>query len=281
MSWLIEPWQSGIVARSGIALVIVGVLGGVLGVFVVIRDMAFTTEAFAHTAFPGAVLAAAAGESLLLGGLAAVLAAAAGMLLAARSDRVSDEAAVSVVFTGLFAVGALALALLGPLDRDVTSFLFGSLFATTTADLVTLGIAAVAILAVLWALRRPLVAASFDRDFARSAGMRVGHTDLAVTALLAVGVVAAFQTVGNVLVLALFVTPAVTARALTGRLGSAITLAAAIGVLSALLGLYVSYHASVAAGASVVLTATSLLLVVLVVRRVGAVRSGQLRSGRA
>jgi manganese/iron transport system permease protein len=78
VSWLTDPWSTELVTRAGLELILVGVLGGALGVFVVVRGLPFTVEAFSHTVFPGAVLASALGGSIVLGGLAAGLAAAAG-----------------------------------------------------------------------------------------------------------------------------------------------------------------------------------------------------------
>jgi manganese/iron transport system permease protein len=261
VSWLTEPWTSDLVARAGVELVIVGILGGALGVFVVVRGMAYTVEAFAHTALPGAVLAVAAGGSLVLGGLVAALVAAAGITLAARSGRTNDDTAVGVVFTGMFALGVLLIAVLGPLERDVSSFLFGSVLGVTRNDLVaSAGVTAVVLLALV-ALRLPLAARSFDREAAAGAGVAVGPLDAAFLGLLALGVVVSTRSIGNVLVLGLFITPAVAARLVTRRLGSALATAVGLGVVSGLGGLYASYHAGIAAGGAVVLTATALLAV--------------------
>jgi ABC-type Mn2+/Zn2+ transport system permease subunit len=262
---LTEPWQSGLVARAGLALLIIGVLGGVIGVFVVLRGLSFTVEAFAHTAFPGAVLATAAGGSIVLGGLAAVIVTAAAIALAARTERVSDDAAISVVFTGLFALGAILMTTLGPFDRDITSFLFGSLLGTDDRDLMMLSAGAVVVSATLWALRRPLVATSFDPSFASAIGVRATRVQFILLGLVGVSVVIAVQAVGNMLVLAMLVIPAATARLVTRRLPAMFVLAIGAGVLSALIGMYTSYYASVATGACVVLAAVGLLVIAALV----------------
>lgn len=261
MNLLTEPWQSGLVARAGIALLIVGVLGGIIGVFVVLRGLSFTVEAFAHTAFPGAVLATAAGGSIVLGGLAAVIVTAAAVALAMRSDRVSDDAAISVVFTGLFALGAIMFATLGPFDRDITSFLFGSLLGTNDRDLAMLSAGALLVSAALWMLRRPLILTSFDPNFASAIGVRAAGVQFVLLGLVGVSVVIAVQAVGNMLVLAMLVIPAATARLVTRRLPATFVVAVVAGVLSALVGLYASYYASAATGACVVLAAVGLLVV--------------------
>ena len=256
MNWLTAPWSTELVTRAGLELVIVGVVGGALGVFVVVRGLPYTVEAFSHTIFPGAILAAAFGGSIVVGGLIAGLAAAVGILLAARSSRTSDETAIGVVFTGMFATGALLASALGPFDRDVSSFLFGSLLGVSRTDLVISALVGAAVLAVLLAIRRQLIAISFDREAAAAAGMRSVRIDGLLLILLALAVVVSVRAIGNVLVLAMFVTPAATARLVCRRIGTTIAAAVCFGIAAGVGGLYLSYHGGVAAGGAVVLVAT-------------------------
>ena len=258
MNWITAPWSTEFVTRAGLELVVVGVVGGVLGVFVVVRGLPYTVEAFSHTIFPGAILAAALGGSIVVGGLVAGLAAAVGILLAGRSSRTNDETAIGVVFTGMFATGALLASALGPLDRDVSSFLFGSLLGVSRADLVISALLGAAILAVLLGVRRQLVASSFDREAAAGAGVRTVAIDGLLLILLALAVVVSVRAIGNVLVLAMFVTPAATARLVCRRIGTTIAAAVCFGVAAGIGGLYLSYHGGVAAGGAVVLVATGL-----------------------
>lgn len=258
MSWLTEPWSTELVTRAGLELMIVGIVGGALGVFVVVRGLPYTVEAFSHTIFPGAILAAAFGGSIIVGGLIAGLVAAAGILLASRSARTSDETAIGVVFTGMFAAGVLLASALGPLDRDVTSFLFGSLLGVSRTDLVISALVGAAILAALVAARRPLISSSFDREAAAGSGVRTTRIDGLLLLLLALAVVVSVRAIGNVLVLAMFVTPAATARFVCRRIGATIAAAILFGIAAGLGGLYVSYYAGVAAGGAVVLVSTGL-----------------------
>ncbi len=263
--WLVEPWQSGIAARAGIALVLVGLIGGVVGVFAVTRGLAYTSDAFAHTVFPGTVLAAAAGMSLIAGGLVATLVAAGAVALLTRSGVTADDTAIAVVYTGMFAVGAILMARMGPFDRNVMSFLFGSVLGVGDADLVAIAVAGALVLATLWVIRRPLIATMAGRTAARADGVRVGAIDATLLVVLAVTVVALTQAVGNMLVVALIVAPAVAARVLTSGLRRALIVAAATGILAGVGGLYLSYHASLAVGGSVVMVATGLVLIALAV----------------
>ena len=261
MTWLTDPWATELVTRAGLELVLLGILGGALGVFVVVRGLPFTVEAFSHTVLPGAVIASALGGSILLGGVVAGVAAAIGIALASRAAHTADETAIGVVFTGMFALGVLLAYVLGPLDRDLSSLLFGDLLGVSRGDLVASTAIAVLVLGTLVALRRPLIAGSFDRDSAEAAGLRPGAIDVILLCVLALVVVVSIRAVGTVLVLALLITPAASGRLLARRIGTTIAAAMAFGVASGLGGLYLSFYADVAAGGAVVLVATGLFAI--------------------
>ncbi len=263
---LTEPWASNLVRGALVQTVLVSVLCGVVGVFIEVKGLAFTTEALTHIAFPGAVIAAAAGGSIIVGGLIAAIVGALAIALATRAPHTSDETAIGVVFTGAFGVGALLAVVLGPLDRDVSSFLFGSLFGVSTADLVTTSVAALMIAITLVVVRRPLIAAAFDAESAGSGG-HVRGIEAIFLVVVALTVVVAARAVGNVLAVALLVIPAATARLLCRRLSATLLVAAGVGATAAVGGIYLSYYAGVAAGGSVVLVATALLLIALISSR--------------
>jgi manganese/iron transport system permease protein len=258
VSWLTDPWATELVTRAGLELILVGILGGALGVFVVVRGLPFTVEAFSHTVLPGAVLASALGGSIILGGLAAGFAAAIGIALASHEARTTDETAIGVVFTGMFALGVLLASALGPLDRDISSFLFGDLLGVSRGDVAASAAIAVVVLGTVVVLRRPLIASSFDREGAAAAGMRPGAIDVILLCVVALVVVVSIRAIGTVLVLALLVTPAASARLVARRIATTVGAAIAYGVASGIGGLYLSFHADVAAGGAVVLVATGL-----------------------
>src|SRR5262249_44908992 len=160
--WIAEPWRLGLVQHAAIELGMVALVGGVIGVFVVVRGLAFTGDAFGHAIFPGAVIAYMLGSSLALGPLAAALAVAVLVALVSTARELSDDTAVGVVFSGAFALGAVLLATVSDPTRDLDSFLFGSLLGVSREDLVLTAAVAGVVLLALAALWRPLVASSFD-----------------------------------------------------------------------------------------------------------------------
>ena len=259
---LLHPWSHGFMQRALLELLFVGVLGGVLGCWIVLYRLAYSAESLAHALFPGLVVAALVGLPLLVGAAGGVLAGAGGIALATRLRGISRDVAVAVVVTTLFGLGAL-LALAPASPPGLQSLLFGDLLGVSRSDLVAAGALAAASLVALAALYRPLLAAGFDRASASALGVRPVAVDLALLALVAAAVVVGVQGLGNLLVLASLIGPAACARVVSKRLARMIAVAVAVAVACALVGLYVSYYASVAAGASVAGTTVVAYLVVL------------------
>jgi ABC-type Mn2+/Zn2+ transport system permease subunit len=228
---LFHPWSQVFMQRALLELVLVGIVGAVAGCWVVFYELAYSAESLAHAMFPGLVAAALLGLPLLLGGAVGVLVAAAAIALSGRVPLLRGDASVAVVITSLFGLGVLV----GVSGRDLAAS--GAL-------------AAVSLLA-LASLYRPLLATGFDRGTARAFGVRPALVDLALLALVAAAIVVGVQALGNLLVIALLVGPAASARLVARRMARMMALAALLAVAASLGGLYLSYYANLAAGASV------------------------------
>lgn len=256
------------------AIILVGVICGVTGTFVTLRGLAFMGDALAHAIFPGVVIAYLLGGSFLIGALIAAVIVSLLIGAASHSGRLTNDTAIGVLFVGSFALGIALISARQTYTRDLTSFLLGSILGVSGNDLLLTGFVGAVVLVTMLVVRRELVVVAFDRTFAQSAGLNLWVWDQLFLVLLSLAIVVSLQTVGNVLVLAMLVTPAATARLLTDRLGITCLLAAAIGAGSGVVGLYVSYHLGIASGASVVLVATIIFLIVfLFAPRTGMVTS--------
>jgi manganese/iron transport system permease protein len=275
VSWLLAPFEFEFMVRGVIAVAIVGGACGALGTFVVLRGLAFMGDALAHAIFPGVVIAYLLKASLVLGGIVCGLATAVGIGLIARSRRVAEDAATGILFAGAFALGVVLISSTRTYSRDLASFLFGNVLAVTTTDLWMIGAVALLVVLSLVAIGKELVLVSFDREMAEAMGYPTFRLDLALLVLIALTIVVAIQAVGNILVVALLITPSATARLLTDRIGPMMGLGALLGGLAGIVGLYASYYANVAAGGSIVLTATICFVVVLVATSVARRRGGQ------
>jgi ABC-type Mn2+/Zn2+ transport system permease subunit len=269
---MLAPLQEPFMQRALAEVVLLGVAGGALGCWVVFYRLSYAAESLSHSIFPGLVLAAIAGVPLLLGAVPAIVLAALAIALVARIAGIDREAAVAVVVTTMFGLGVL-LALSPQSPPGVESLLFGDVFGVTDADLAAAAGLAVLVAVALRLLHGRLLIAGFDRDTARSLGISPAFADAVLLVLLAAGIVVAVQGLGNLLVVAVFVGPAAAARRLSDRMLPMMALAAGLAVLSGVAGLYLSYYAGTAGGASVALAIVAIYVLSIPTARLRAPRS--------
>jgi ABC-type Mn2+/Zn2+ transport system permease subunit len=271
---LTEPFEAEFVRNGAIAAMIVGALCGAVGTLVVIRGMALLADSFAHGVLPGVAVAvllstAEADPSqvaILAGGLAGGLLTAAGTALILRRSGLKEDTAAALMFVFMLALGVVLISRVSNFAVDLTAFLFGDVLSVSASELpLTAGLAAI-VLAGFALLYKPIVLVSFDRRRAAAAGLPVERVELAMMLLLAVAVVVGFRVVGALLVLGLLIAPPAAAAMLTRRLPAMVALSAGIAAISAPLGLLVSWHFEVAAGASIVLVAVGICVGVLLAR---------------
>ncbi len=265
MNYFTEPLSYPFMQRALIEVTIVGTLCGLIGCFVVLRGLAFIGDALAHAVFPGVVLSYIGGRSILIGAFAFGLITALGIGILSRSRRVSEDSAIGVIFAAFFALGVVIISRQGGFRKDLGSLLFGNILGVSSADVWATLIVAVLVVAIMVALLKEFTLVAFDPTMARAAGYPVFALDILLLLLVSATIVVSLQTVGNILILALIVTPPATARLLTDRLGRMMIASVAIAIASGVVGLFISYHAATAGGATIVLTATAAFLIALVI----------------
>jgi ABC-type Mn2+/Zn2+ transport system permease subunit len=247
---LADPWRDPLTRRALAEAVALAIAGGAIGCWIVFYNLAYSAESLAHALLPGLVVAALAGLPLLLGGAAGLLVAALGVALAARVPAIGRDTGVAVVVTTLFGLGAL-LALSSASPPGLQGILFGDILGVSNTDLALAGGLVVVVLGALWALHGRLVLVGFDRSNARALGVSPALVDAALLVLVAVVLLVAVQGLGNLLVVAVLIAPAASARLLARRLAPMMAGAAAIAVAGVVGGLYLSFYAGTAAGASI------------------------------
>jgi len=256
IEWLGDPWNLQFMQHAFIAIVMVGVICGVTGAFVILRGLAFLGDALAHAIFPGVVISFILGADFLIGALIAAMVITFLIGAVSQGGRLNNDTAIGVLFAGGFALGVAIMSTQKSYTRDLNSFLFGSVLSVTRDDLVLMALIGAVVLLVIFWFRREFTAIAFDRTFAKASGLRIWVFDQLFLVLLALAIVISLQTVGNILVLAMLVTPAATARLLTDRLIRLMIGASLIGAISGVAGLYVSYYQGVPSGSAVVLIET-------------------------
>jgi manganese/iron transport system permease protein len=261
MDSIIDPLREPEFQRALLNVSVVALVAAVVGTFIILRGMAFLGDALAHAIFPGVVAAFLLDANLLMGALVAGVVTTVLIGVLTANERVRDNTAIGVIFTAAFALGVLILTGESIEAHELEEILFGDPLGATAVDAVlTVAFGGAVILAMLvfW---RPFVMASFDPNGARAMGLPVLALDVLLLTLTALTVVVSFKAVGNILVIALIITPPATARLFVDRLAPMAALAGLIGVASGIAGLYVGYHAEAAAGGAIVLVATGAFVV--------------------
>jgi ABC-type Mn2+/Zn2+ transport system permease subunit len=264
MDWLTDPLRYDFVLRALAEVVVMGATCGAIGAYVIVRRLAFIGDAIAHAVLPGIVVAYLAGASLFVGALVSGLVTAIGIALVARRERVREDAAIGIFFSAAFALGVVLISTQRTYQGDLSAFLIGNLQGVSVTDVVVSAAVGLAVMAVLAALHKELVLVSFDRILASALGYPVLVLDGLLLVLLTVTIVVSIQAVGIILVLAMLVTPAATARLLVDRFVPMIVVGAGFGAVVGVAGYYLSFHLGTASGGTIVLLATIVFLVAFV-----------------
>lgn len=255
---LADPLAYGFMQRGLAAALIVGIVCAVMGVFVVLKGLAFIGDAVSHAAFPGLVIAYLAGIPLYIGGAIAAVSTALAIGVVSRRGNLRFDTAVGVLFAGTFSLGVLLFSTIRGYVTDLFGYLLGNVLGISEADLIQVGVLGGIVLVVVLVLRKELLYATFDPAGAAASGLPVTRLEYLLLALLGVTIVVSIQAVGIILVVAMLCTPAATAQLLVIRFDRLVLVSVGIAVASTILGLYVSFYMNVASGASIVLIETAL-----------------------
>lgn len=256
-----------IFASALVTGILVGLLCGIVGSLVVLRQRAFFTVALTHATFPGGVLAAILGVHIVLGAFVMGLVLVGFMLLLGRIRRQGRQVAAGIVLSFGYALGVFMHSLVPGLQSRVDSFLTGSIIGIPTSSILFIaGMLVVAIVAVT-ACWKDLLFSTFDREGFVASGGSESRVE-ALTLVLIVGtVVTTMPAIGSILAIAMIAAPAAAAKLLVRRIEWMIPVASLLGAGSAVLGLYASQWFSIAAGGSMALAATVVFLIALAVNR--------------
>lgn len=266
-SALTAPFHYDFMQRAFVAALLVGGLCSTLGTYVVLRKLSFIGDGVAHASFAGIVIAYIRGFNFELGAAAVAVLTALGIGYINRRGRVSLDTAIGVLFTGVFALGVFLMSRVKTSTVDLQDFLFGNILGVGPNDLwIDLGLAAIVATAVIWNYRSLLFTA-FDPTVARASGLPVVFIDNMLLVLLALTIVISLESIGIILVAALLVTPAAAAAQVTRRFVPMLITSTAIGIGSCVGGLYLSYYAGAASGATIVLVATAAFFILLAIGR--------------
>lgn len=262
--YILEPVQYEFIQRALIASITIGISCGLIGTYIMLRRMSLIGDALAHAVLPGVVVSfMVAGKSEIALFVGAVVSGILTVLLIGfvnRNSKIKEDTSIGIIFTGAFALGILLVSQLKQVHIDLSSYLFGDVLGVSTGDItLSLIIMGVIVICILLFYKQ-LLLTSFDPTMAMTIGISTTLVHYMLMTLLSMSIVAGLQSVGVILIIAMLITPPATAYLLSDNLKKILFLSAFLGMVSAVIGLYLSYHFNFASGASIVLVAVTLFL---------------------
>lgn len=260
MDLLLQPLQYAFMQRGMMAAVMVGIICAVVGSYMVLKSMAFLGDALAHAILPGIAVAYLLNFNLSLGALAAAILIALGIGFFSSQGTIKEDTAIGILFAAALALGVAMISSMGSYAVDLSHILFGNVLGVSPADLRMVAVVGVIILLTVTLFYRPFLLVSFDPVLAATMKLPVKTLRNLLLVLIGLTIVISIQTVGVGLVAAMLVTPGAAAHLLTRRLPAMMAVAALIGGISSLAGLYLSYYTNIVSGSAIVLVATGFFL---------------------
>ncbi|MBB3128943.1 iron/zinc/copper transport system permease protein [Paenibacillus rhizosphaerae] len=252
MEFLSGILEYGFLQKALLTSVMVGMISGIIGCFIILRGMALMGDAISHAVLPGVALSYMLGVNFFFGAVVTGVLTALGIGYVSQNSRIKNDSAIGIVFTSFFAVGIILITF-AKSSTDLYHILFGNVLAVRASDMWITLIIGIVIVAVVYLFYKELLVSSFDPVMSAAYGLPGRLIHYLLMTLLTLVTVASLQTVGIILVVAMLITPASTAYLLTNRLWVMIYLAAGFGALSAVVGLYFSVKYNLASGAAIVL----------------------------
>ena len=263
IDFVTAPLEFAFMQRALLAAGLAALVCAVVGIFVVLKGMAFMGDAVAHSSLAGMSVAYFFGGNVFWGALAWAVPASLAITLISRLANLRLDTAIGIIFASGFAVGIILMSRVTNYTADLFGLLFGNLLGVSWSDVLLISIIAGAVLLVVAALYKELLFTSYDATMSAASGIPVRLVEYLLPVLVGVTTVASLKAVGIVLVLALLVTPAATATLLARRLPGIMAYSIAVALAATVAGLYLSFYAGLPSGPSIVVVATGFFLLAL------------------
>jgi len=262
---ILSPLQYSFMVRGLSAAVLTGIVCAVVGVYVVIRGMAFFGDALAHSILPGVavgyLLSGGSREPLFWWGTGTAVLVSLAIGAVSRGAKIKEDTAIGIIFAGMFALGIAIISTVKSYTVDLTHFLFGDVLGVSGNQLIIIAAFSAVILLLVIGFYKEFLVLNFDPTLAATLRIPNRVFEYLQLVLIALAISVSFQAVGVALMVAMLVTPAAAAYLLTKRLPVMMILAATIAAISGVIGLYLSYYFNVASGPAIVLVATLIFVI--------------------
>ena len=243
-----------------ITALVVGIVGGAVGCFIILRGMSLMGDAISHAVLPGVAISFILGINFFIGAIVFGLLASTIITYIKSNSIIKSDTAIGITFSSFLALGIILIGIANS-STDLFHILFGNILAVQDLDMwITIAVALL-VLTTIKIFFRPLLLTSFDPILAKSIGVKVTFYHYLLMVILTLVAVTAMQSVGTILIIALLITPAATAYLYANSLKTMILLSSGFGALASVLGLFIGYSFNIAAGSSIVLTSALLFLI--------------------
>ncbi len=269
MDWLITPFTANaFMLQALLAGVLVSIACAVAGTFIILRGLAFIGDALAHGVLPGIAIAILVGFPGILGAAIGAGFMIGGITLITQRSRLSSDTAIGLLFVGMLALGVAIVSRSNTFTGDLTRILFGEILGISWQAIVIQLVATIIIVVIAAICSRPFLLLSFDPEQAQVAGFsfRLYHNIMLL--MIAITVISSFQTVGTLLVFGLLIAPAGAGALLARQIKAMMGWAIFFGIFSMYLGLLLSYHFNLAAGAAIILVTVVIFFIVLILQNI-------------
>ena len=250
---IFEPFAYPFIIRGMVAAILAGALCGGIGVYVILKRMAYIGHGLAHAVLGGAVVSFVLSFNFLIGSTIWGFLCAQLITLTTKKRKIAYDAAIGVITTASFAVGIVLISRYKNFTRDFETALFGNIVGVNTGDLIALAAVTGATALVLFVAYKHFLFTTFDGDVARFYGVPTGWVEAMFSLVLAGTIVVSLQVLGVLLIAGATVIPPVSARMLTDSFPRMLVLSAGIGAVCGFFGIYLSYFVDVSSGATIVL----------------------------
>jgi ABC-type Mn2+/Zn2+ transport system permease subunit len=278
MDWLITPFSTNsFMLQALIAGVLVSIACAVAGTFIILRGLAFIGDALAHGVLPGIAVAVLIGFPGIIGAAIGAIFMIGGITVITQRSRLSSDTAIGLLFVGMLALGVIIVSRSNTFTGDLTRILFGEILGISWQAIFVQVIATLIIIAIAVICARPFLLLSFDPEQAQVAGFSARLYHNIMLLMIAITVIASFQTVGTLLVFGLLIAPAGAGALLARQIRAMMVWAIIFGIISMYLGLLLSYHFNLAAGAAIILVTVLIFFIVFILQNIRNRRSAQMQ----
>lgn len=267
MEFFIEPFQYPFMQRAIIAAVIIGIACAILSCYMVLKGWSLMGDAISHAVLPGVVLAYVTAIPLTIGAFLSGLFCSFATGYLKEHSRIKEDTVMGIVFSGMFAVGLVIFASVDT-DQHLMHILFGNILGITPDVLIQISAICLITITIMLVKQKDFMSYCFDPNQARIVGLPVALLHYGLLSILALTIVASMQAVGIILVVAMLISPGITAYLLTRSFSRMITLAILFSVISSVIGTFISFHIDGATGPSIVLTQAVFFIIALLCNQI-------------